>query len=89
MEGVRFYGGVRGARGGGRAGCGATGVRRYFSQPAGGVRSSPAQLWKRQIKGYNMVLPVKAENIIVNTTKHFYVSTSEKSYLVVVVLYER
>ena len=79
MEGVRFYGGVRGVGGGGMALCGATGVRRYFSQPADGVRSSPAQLWKCQIKGYNMVLPVKAENIIVNTTKLFYaVSTSEK-----------
>ena len=44
LEGVRFYGGVRGVGGGGRAVCGATGVRRYFSQAPDGVSSSPAQI---------------------------------------------
>ena len=66
-------------------------VRRYLSQPSGGVRSSPAQLLKGDIQGYTMELPPRAKNTIFNTTKQFCVNTNtiEKSCLAVDALYER
>ena len=53
-------------------------VRWYVSQRPGGVRSSPAQLWEGEIKGYTIELPVRLENALFNTTKLFYVLSIEK-----------